>query len=44
MTISSSCARTASQIIEVIAMSALAVYANTIADATQLEADDMFFG
>ncbi|MFT5470257.1 MAG: putative peroxidase-related enzyme [Verrucomicrobiales bacterium] len=30
------------EIIEVIAMSALAVYANTIADATQVEADSIF--
>lgn len=30
------------EIMEIIAMSALAVYANTIADATQIDNDDMF--
>jgi alkylhydroperoxidase family enzyme len=31
-----------SEIVELIAMSALAVYANIIADATAMEADEMF--
>ena len=30
------------EIMEIIAMSALAVYANTIADATQIDHDSMF--
>ena len=31
-----------SEIMEIIAMSALAVYANTIADATAMDQDEMF--
>jgi len=33
-----------SEIVEIIAMSALAVYANIIADATAMDDDEMFAG